>query len=64
MVTKLIIGLSIFGFGFCAGALAERSSLKVAEDRTSIVYEGSIYLQAVAGTTLEDYLTAAGKGRK
>jgi len=57
----LILVLTAFGLGFCMGAAVERRYYHVSEDRLSLVYEGSVYVRAVEGTTLEDYLTAAGK---
>ena len=61
MFIKIMVALSIFGLGFMAGMGAERASLRISEDKTTMVYEGSVYVQAIQGTSLEDYLTAAGK---
>lgn len=60
----IIAILCAFGLGFMAGMTAERASLGLAEDKTMLTYEGSIYVRAIeAAPTLENYLTAAGKKR-
>jgi len=50
-----------FYLGIMAGSAIERRYYQVAEDKTSLIYEGSVYVRVVEGTALEDYLTAAGK---
>ena len=58
-----ITWLSIVAFAFYMGCLAgtyyERPGLS--ENKQTLVYEGSVYVRAIEGTTLESYLTAAGK---
>ena len=61
MVAWILMLLSAFGIGFTVGVACERASLRIAEDKTTLTYEGSVYVQAIPGTSLQDYLTAAGK---
>ena len=56
-----ILLVASFGIGFCLGAASERKDYLFSADRGSLVYEGAVYVRVVEGTTLEDYLTAAGK---
>jgi len=57
----LVIILTAFFLGFLAGAAIERRCYHVSEDKQSLVFENSVYVRAVEGTTMEDYLTAAGR---
>jgi hypothetical protein len=58
---KIMVALSIFGAGFIIGMAAERASLRIADNKTTLIYEGSVYVQVIQGVSFEDYLTAAGK---
>ena len=57
----IILLVAAFGIGFCLGAASERKDYLFSAGRESMVYEGAVYVWVVEGTTLEDYLTAAGK---
>ena len=54
--------------GWWLSARVERASFHVAENKEMLTYEGAVYVRAIEGTSLEDYLTAAGrpkpKGKK
>jgi hypothetical protein len=64
IIFLLTIVICVFGLGFCSGFLAERATLNVAKDKTTIIYEGSVYVRVIEGDSLEDYLTAAGGKKK
>ena len=58
------IAAFFFFLGMTVGSAIERRSYHIAEDKESLVYENSVYVRVIEGTTIEDYLTAAGKPPK
>jgi len=60
-LTAAAIFVVAFCLGFTLGSCLERRCLNVAENKESIVYDNSVYVKVMEGTSLEDYLTAAGK---
>jgi hypothetical protein len=57
----IFITIVSFCLGFTLGRYLERTCLNVAENKESLVYENSVYVKVIEGTSLESYLTAAGK---
>ena len=57
----IIITVLSFCLGFTLGSTLEKSCLNIAENKESIVYENSVYVRVMEGTSLDSYLTAAGK---
>jgi len=56
---------AIFIVAFCLGctlgSCLEKRCLNVSENKESLVYENSVYVRVMEGSSLEDYMTAAGK---
>jgi hypothetical protein len=57
----IMIAILSFLCGLIAGKNLEQANYHISETKESLVYEGSVYVRAVEGTSIQDYLTAAGK---
>ena len=59
----IVVGALLIG-AFRCGVAVEQRSYSFSEDKGVLFYDGAVYVRAMEGTTIENYLTAAGKPKK